>query len=62
MSEWGIPFDHIEEHWTERQWLMMLDRLVDRHNTKRKTRPTAPKANAGGQMDLGQFMASEGIG
>jgi hypothetical protein len=30
MAEWGIPFDHIEEHWTDSQYLMMLERLRER--------------------------------
>lgn len=34
MKEWGIPFDHIESHWTERQFLMFIDRLSERYKKK----------------------------
>lgn len=30
MAEWGIPFDHIENTWTDRQFLTMLRRLTER--------------------------------
>lgn len=30
MSEWGIAFDYIEEHWTDRQFHMMASRLMER--------------------------------
>lgn len=30
MSEWGIPFDHIETHWTNRQLQMHAARLAER--------------------------------
>ena len=30
MAEWGIPFDHIEDHWTDRQFYGMYHRLVER--------------------------------
>jgi len=30
MAEWGIPFDHIETHWTTRQLHMHAARLAER--------------------------------
>lgn len=29
-AEWKIPFDHIEEHWTDRQFFTMYRRLAER--------------------------------
>lgn len=29
-AEWNIPFDHIEEHWTDRQFFTMYRRLAER--------------------------------
>lgn len=34
MSEWGIPFDHIEENWTDHQFLVMAKRLEERLTRK----------------------------
>ena len=30
MTEWHVPFDRIEEQWTEGQFRLMLDRLTER--------------------------------
>ena len=30
MTEWHVPFDRIEEQWTEGQFRLMLDRLIER--------------------------------
>ncbi|MCC6490670.1 MAG: hypothetical protein IT364_24505 [Candidatus Hydrogenedentes bacterium] len=36
MTEWGIPFDHIENHWTDRQFAMMCERLFERQENSRQ--------------------------
>jgi hypothetical protein len=43
MAEWGIPFDHIEERWTDRQFLEMTDML-----TERLKRQSGQKQGGGG--------------
>lgn len=30
MAEWGIPFNVIENEWTDRQFALMLARLTER--------------------------------
>jgi hypothetical protein len=30
MAEWGVSWDYIETHWTDRQYLMMVRRLAER--------------------------------
>jgi len=47
MCEWGIPFDHIEEHWTFRQFEMMAQRLNERLKKQRDamTRPHGAQPN-----------------
>ncbi len=30
MLEWHVPFDYIEEHWTDRQFIAMLNAMADR--------------------------------
>jgi len=30
MSEWHVPFDHIETNWTDRQFYGMYRRLAER--------------------------------
>jgi hypothetical protein len=36
MVEWGIPFDHIEEHWTDAQFMMFWRRLVERKEAEHR--------------------------
>jgi hypothetical protein len=45
MAEWGIPFDHIEERWTDRQFLEMTDML-----TERLKRQSGQKQGGGGGL------------
>lgn len=37
MTEWHIPFDHIENNWTDRELAMMVERLVERKRAERRT-------------------------
>ena len=30
LAEWHVPFDHIEQNWTEGQFRLMIDRLSER--------------------------------
>ena len=34
MVEWGIPFDHIENNWTDAQFFGMYNRLCERKETE----------------------------
>jgi len=34
MAEWGIPFDHIEDKWTDRDFYTMYRRLVERRRAE----------------------------
>ena len=36
MAEWGIPFDHIENEWTDEQFMLMYRMLADRKQTEAK--------------------------
>lgn len=36
MAEWGIPFHVIENEWTDRQFWLMADRLVERMQERRR--------------------------
>lgn len=36
MTEWGIPFHVIENEWTDRQFALMLSRLMDRKRAEAK--------------------------
>ncbi len=42
MAEWHIPFDHIENNWTDREFAMMVERLVERKNAERKAMRRKP--------------------
>lgn len=50
MSLWGIPFDYIEEHWTDRQYFMMVDRACERLERERRTE------TQGKRMTLSRFI------
>lgn len=43
MLEWGIPFDHIENHWTDRQYVAMVrardDRIKQESKRHKETKP-----------------------
>lgn len=39
MSEWGIPFDHIEAHWTDAQFLAFADLLLERLRSQSGDKP-----------------------
>ena len=49
MAEWGIPFDHIEAHWTDRQFYMMLARLNERN---RKSPRGSEGSSKGGRRKI----------
>lgn len=39
MAEWGIPWDYIDGHWTDRQFALMSRMLVDRKKRESGSRP-----------------------
>lgn len=43
MAEYGIPFDHIENHWTEAQFRLMLRRMNERRRKEAATGSQQPR-------------------
>ena len=40
MAEWGIPFDHIENNWTDAQFMVMASMLAKRLQAEQNDEPT----------------------
>jgi hypothetical protein len=56
MSEWGIPFDYIEDNWDDAQFALMGKMLAERLDAK--NRAASGKKQ---RMDIGQWMQTAGI-
>ncbi len=48
MVEWGIPFDHIEERWTNSQLALMAARLLERKEAEQKAHKAAQQRQQSG--------------
>jgi len=56
MSEWGIPFDYIETHWTDREFMAMVNVHNKRITELNASMKTAKQGPAGSKtMSLRQF-------
>lgn len=56
MSEWGIPFDYIEDHWDDAQFALMGKMLAERLDKRGRT--------TGGHkpsMKVKQFLQMQGL-
>lgn len=56
MAEWGIPFDHIENNWTDEQFSLMGRMLAERLEKQRRAASGKKQP-----MKLGDWMNSQGI-
>lgn len=53
MSQWGISFDYIEQHWTDRQFYMMSQRLMER------IKQQSGKSSKAGKLNIQEFVESQ---
>lgn len=56
MSEWGIPFDYIENNWDDEQFALMGKMLTERLSANRRAAQGKKQP-----ISLGAWMASQGI-
>ena len=42
MDKYGIPFDHIEEHWTDRQFYTLIEAMITRGKKNKPAKQGKP--------------------
>jgi len=63
MAHWHIPFDHIEERWTDREFFALLGALIDRLDREAKAINSRSSASSNKKsMSLGEFVRMSGGG
>lgn len=59
LSEWHISPREIEEHWTDREFLMYLDRMRERLEKQHKQQESVRRRK--GKPGLVEYLRNEGI-